>query len=91
MDFLIINLPVYLDIALSLLKVSKHLTNTFIPSEHFENFNSFYQLIKALLKTDLTITRNVGSVFHVYSKKQFSDGVNGNAYNFFRKSGDSKQ
>ena len=40
-DFLIINSPVSLDIALSLREVSTHLTSAFIPSERFENFNSF--------------------------------------------------
>ena len=50
MDFLIINSPVSLDIAVYLREVSMHLTNVFVPSEYFENFkgrlapkkNNFY-------------------------------------------------
>ena len=41
MDFLKINSPVSLDIALSLCKVSMHLGKAFIPSVRFENFNFF--------------------------------------------------
>ena len=48
MDFLKINTPVSLGIALSLSKVSTHLGRAFIPSVRFENFNFFSALRKRI-------------------------------------------
>ena len=67
MDFRIINSLVCLDIALSLHKVSMHLTSAFIPSKPFEKFNSF-RLFRALCKR-ITITRNAESIQKLNKKK----------------------
>ena len=61
MDYLKINSPVSLDIALSLCKVSTHLGKAFIPSVRFENFN-FFLAFQSFTWTDWTITRNVESI-----------------------------
>ena len=63
MDFLIINSPVSLDIALLLREVLTHLTSAFTPSEHFENFNS-----SLAFQSFNNITRNIESIH--YKKKK---------------------